>query len=57
MSKMSEAILSCQEMAHDMGDDFGFDPETAQIISKALGYPVEFVQQAIDIQEEECEIE
>lgn len=57
MSKVSEAIINCQAMAHDMGDDFGFDPDTAEIIAKELGYSVEFVQQAIDIQEEECEVE
>ena len=57
MSKVADAIINCQEMAHDMGDDFGFDPDTAKTIAEALSYPVEFVQDALDIHEEECEIE
>ena len=48
MSAISELVLEIQEMAHDMGDDFGFDAETVKIISRALDVPVQMVQDALD---------
>ena len=48
MSAMSELVLEIQEMAHDMGDDYGFDAETVLTISRVLQVPVETVQAALD---------
>lgn len=47
MSKMSELILEIQSMAHDMGDDFGFDPETVTTIAEALNVPADIVADAL----------
>ena len=48
MSAISELVLEIQEMAHDMGDDFGFDAETVKIIARNLDVPVQLVQDALD---------
>jgi hypothetical protein len=48
MSAVSELVLEIQAMAHDMGDDFGFDAETIKVISRTLEVPVTFVQEALD---------
>lgn len=47
MSKMSELILDIQEMAHDMGDDFGFESSTITTIAKALNVPEDMVADAL----------
>lgn len=54
MSQVSNAVLEIQAMAHDMGDDFGFDPETAVDIANAMGFPLEFVQQALEAESNEA---
>ena len=48
MSAMSELVLEIQEMAHTMGDDYGFDAETVLTISRVLQVPVDTVQAALD---------
>jgi imidazole glycerol phosphate synthase subunit HisF len=48
MSAMSELMLEIQSMAHDMGDDFGYDAETVKTISRVLQIPVADVQAALD---------
>ena len=57
MSKITDAILACQSMAHDIGDDYGFEPETAEVIAAHFKLPVEFVQQALNYEGEKCESE
>jgi uncharacterized protein YaaR (DUF327 family) len=46
---MSELVLDIQEMAHDMGDDFGFETDTVEAIAKYFTVPKDFVEQALDL--------
>lgn len=48
MSKMSELVLEIQEMAHDMGDDYGFESSTVTTIARALNVPTELVAGALE---------
>lgn len=48
MSKMSELILSIQEMAHDMGDDYGDENSTIVTIAQYFQIPEDMVIAALD---------
>lgn len=56
MSQVSEMILQLQADAHEMGDDFGFETATVELLAKQYNLPVAFVQQALDMQEEDEEM-
>jgi hypothetical protein len=43
----AELILRLQSDAHDMGDDFGQDPETALILSKEYDLNPHWVQMVL----------
>lgn len=47
MGYFSDLELEIMEMAHDMGDDFGFDARTILTISRVLAVPVEQVQRVL----------
>ncbi len=59
MSKMSELVLEIQEMAHDMGDDFGFESSTIKTIARALNVPEDLVigalEQVPDYEDVDCD--
>ncbi len=47
MGYFSNLELEIMEMAHDMGDDYGFDASTILTISRVLEVPVEQVQRVL----------
>ena len=47
MGYFSNLELEIMEMAHDMGDDYGFDASTILTISRVLDVPVEQVQRVL----------
>ena len=44
MGKLKQLETDVQEMAHIMGDDYGFDPKTISIIADCFALPREQVE-------------
>ncbi len=47
MGYFANLEVEIMSMAHDMGDDFGDEPETVMIISRALNVSPEIVQDVL----------
>ena len=52
MSALSYLQIQIQADAHDMGDDFGFETETVEILAANYNVPKEFVEQCLENNEQ-----
>lgn len=50
MAAVKELALAIQEMAHEMRDDFGEDPNTVVLIARHFKVSPEFVEQALALE-------